>query len=264
MADVKVFVSVGRTSTPQQEEFVSAVEAHMLASGLMPQALGRNYWTSKQPLAAIDELMALCSGAAILAFERLHVVQAIEKRGSAAERQLANFSLPTVWNQVEAAMSYTRGLPLLVLVDEALRSEGLLETGYDWYVKWVRLGMPIAGDREFLGIFADWRARVEAFHATRRPAEVEPAASHKGSSPTLEARARSAAIDRRLLRKVLETRFNDEDLRGLCFDLNVDYEGLAGSSKVTKTISLIEYFERMHRAEELLQTIKALRPDERW
>ena len=235
----------------------------MVAHGLVPQALGRNYWSSKQPLTAIDELMASCSGAAILAFERLQVVQAVEKRGGPAERHLADFALPTVWNQVEAAMAYTRGLPLLVLVDETLRSEGLLETGYDWYVKSVRFGTPITADKEFLGVFADWQARVAAFATTRQPQAASAAVSRTGSSPTVEASAPSPSFNRSQLRALLETRFNEDELRGLCFDLNLDYEILGGASKVARIISLIAHCERLRRADDLVAAIKVLRPDER-
>ena len=87
MAGIKVFVSVGRTSTPQQEQFVSAIEAHMLANGLTPQSLGRNYWSSQQPLRAIDELMSQCSGVAIVGFER----NRSEHRGFAATEGKTEF-----------------------------------------------------------------------------------------------------------------------------------------------------------------------------
>jgi hypothetical protein len=262
MAGITVFVSVGRTSTPEQEEFVSAIETHMLAHGLVPQALGRNYYSSQQPLRAIDDLMSQCSGVAIVGFERLRIVQAIDRRGSDIERKLADFALPTVWNQIEAAMAYTRGLPLLVLIQEELRAEGLLETGYDWYVKRMSLGARATSDREFCGIFDDWRSRVEAYHARVKPG-ARPADRQIGSSPTTEAIAESApSLNRRQLRIMLETRFSDEELRALCFDLGVDYENLPGATKAAKAIAIIGYFERMHRAEELMRCVKELRPDE--
>ncbi len=262
VAGIKVFVSVGRTSTPQQEEFVSAIEAHMLDHGLAPQALGRNYWSSQQPLRAIDELMSQCSGVAIVGFERLRVVQAIDRRGSEAERSLADFALPTVWNQIEAAMAYSRGLPLLVLVQEELRTEGLLETGYDWYVKRMRIGANATSDREFRGIFDDWRSRVGTYGASSQPAG-RPTPGHTGNSPTSEARATSEPVpDRRHLRQVLETRFNDDELRALCFDLRVDYENLPGTTKAAKAIEIIAYFERMNRVEALMRSVTELRPDE--
>src|SRR6476660_9625918 len=115
MPPIRVFVSVGRTSTPQQQTFVESIEAHMIERGLLPQALGRNYWSSQQPLTAVHELMRQCAGAAIIAFERLRIDRAVDRRGSDAEKVMTDFGLPTVWNQIEAAMAYTRGLPLLVL-----------------------------------------------------------------------------------------------------------------------------------------------------
>jgi hypothetical protein len=260
---IKVFVSVGRTSTPQQEQFVSGIETHMLDHGLTPQALGRNYWSSQQPLRAIDELMGQCAGVAIIGFERVRVVEAVDRRGSTSERALSPFALPTVWNQIEAAMAYARGLPLLVVVEEDLRAEGLLETGYDWYVKRVAVSAQATADREFLGIFDDWRSRVEAYHAASTPEAPRAAEKQTGESPSLEARGESPpAVDRRHLRLLLETHFSDDELRALCFDLNVDYESLPGATKPARVIGMIGYFERMRRTEEFLRAVKELRPNE--
>lgn len=58
------------------------------------------------------ELMDECAGTVILAFERTQIVQALEKRGSKDERQLADLKLPTVWNQIEATVAYSKGHPL--------------------------------------------------------------------------------------------------------------------------------------------------------
>lgn len=262
MSGIRVFVSVGRTSTPQQEQFVSAIEAHMLANGLMPQSLGRNYWSSQQPLRAIDELMSQCSGVAIVGFERLHVVQGIERRGSQSARPVTELGVPTVWNQIEAAMAYIRGLPLLVLVQEGLHAEGLLEPGYDWYVKRLPLAGQVNSDPEFCGIFEDWRVRVEG-HRGSVKATARKAASETGTSPTDEARVDPGPIAvRKPLRVLLETRFSDEELQALCFDLSVDYENLKGTTKSAKAMALIGYFERMHRLGELLRAVKDLRPGE--
>jgi hypothetical protein len=262
MPPTKVFVSVGRTSTPEQEAFVSAIERYMTHSGLLPQALGRNYWSSQQPLRAIDELMSECSGVAIVGFERLQVLHAIERRGSAEERRVADVSLPSVWNQLEAAMAYVRGLPLLVLVQDGLRAEGLLEPGYDWYVKRLPLGAHAVDDREFRGIFEDWRLRVEA-HRSTRPSRETRAGDTRGSAPSAAAREEMAWSDaRRRLRAVLDTRFSDEELRVLCFDLDVDFENISGATKGERVVSIIQYFERRHRQQELLRAVRDLRPDE--
>lgn len=75
--------------------------------------------------------------------------------------------LPTVWNQIEAAMSYSRGLPLLVVVEDGLRDEGLLESRYDWYVQRVSLTTDALATTEFRGVLADWATQVKA-HAEGR------------------------------------------------------------------------------------------------
>ena len=162
-----VFMSIGRTFTPEQEEFVAAVEQTVRDNQLTGRCLGRTEYSSEQPLKAIERLMTECSGTVIVAFERLYIESGIERRGSNEEKPIDGMSLPTVWNQIEAAMAYVMKQPLLVIVEDDLRSEGLLETGYDWYVQWVSLDRMILNDREFKGIFADWKRRVEEYHQNR-------------------------------------------------------------------------------------------------
>jgi hypothetical protein len=177
---IDVFLSVGRTSTDKQEAFVAEIERHLRDNGLEPRGVGRNEFTSQQPLKFIESLMCRCSGTVIIAFERLYIQEGLDRRGSPEEEVLTNTRLPTVWNQVEAAMAYVLGHPLLVIVENGLRSEGLLETGYDWYLLWVNLDSAITNKKEFSGVFADWSKRVEDYHKTgKRPsgkvgASIEP------------------------------------------------------------------------------------------
>jgi len=160
----KIFLSVGRTSTKEQEDFVKAVEDLFRSNGLVPQTLGRTYWSSIQPLKAVDDLMRQCCGTAIVAFERIHIEKGIERRGCAEEHSLEYIALPTVWNQIEAAMAYTLGHPLLVIIEKGLRSEGLLEYGYDWYVNYVNLSDLDLNEKNFHGVFVDWKNRIDKFH----------------------------------------------------------------------------------------------------
>lgn len=158
--NTKVFLSVGRTYTPAQEEFVSELESFLNKNGLTAQTVGRTYFSSEQPLRAIMHVLRECCGALILAFERIYIKQGCEKRGSPKESQLQETNLPTVWNQIEAAMAYTLDYPLMMIVDETLRTEGLLENGYDWYVMRIPLTKEALAGREFVGVFNDWRNRV--------------------------------------------------------------------------------------------------------
>lgn len=130
MAD-KIFLSVGKTSNEQQDAFVEAIEGYLQAQGFTPQTVGRTYFSSLQPLKAIDELMHQCVGTVIVAYERTHIANGLDRRGHPSQREVNSLNLPTVWNQIEAAMAYSLGQPLLVIVENGLKNEGLLEVGYD-------------------------------------------------------------------------------------------------------------------------------------
>ena len=68
--------------------------------------------------------------------------------------------LPTPWNQIEAALSYARGLPLLVIVESGLKNEGLLENGYDWYVQTLDTDASALTSSEFNGVLASWKQMI--------------------------------------------------------------------------------------------------------
>jgi hypothetical protein len=156
----KIFVSVGRTSTQAQEEFVKAIEERLRAEGLVPCTVGRNYWTAGAPLKKVVELMQECAGVVIIALERTYFPVGTERRGNPKSLELKEVRMPTPFNQVEAAMAYCHGHPLLVIVEEGLRNDGLLEKGNDWYVQQVE-PMPAAlTTTEFNGIFASWKEQV--------------------------------------------------------------------------------------------------------
>ncbi|MEP6636093.1 MAG: hypothetical protein ABJB97_05155 [Acidobacteriota bacterium] len=160
MNEMNVFVSVGGTATEQQEAFVRAVEDRLRSEGLVPHTVGRNTFSADAPLKTVTELLDNCSGAVVIAFERSYFGSGAEKRGGPNEVALTDVKLPTPWNHIEAAMAYTRGLPLMVIVEAGLKSEGLLERGYDWYVQWVRLETVALNSIEFNGVFASWKQKM--------------------------------------------------------------------------------------------------------
>lgn len=104
-----------------------------------------------------------CSGTIVIALERIHIDSGTEFRESKRKTALDNVNLPTVWNQIEATMAYMLGQPLLAIVDTNLRSEGLLEIGYDWYVKLVDLDPTGLYSPDFLKVFNAWEKQVAAY-----------------------------------------------------------------------------------------------------
>ena len=61
-------------------------------------------------------------------------------------------------------MAYSRGHPLLVIVEKGIKSEGLLERGYDWYVQSVNPVPSALATTEFSGVLSSWKQKL-----TQRP-----------------------------------------------------------------------------------------------
>lgn len=160
MEEKLVFVSVGATATPEQEAFVRSIEERLRSESLTPKTVGRNTFSADAPLKAITELMERCSGIVVIALERRYFPAGLDKRGGPHQVSLTDTRLPTPWNQIEAAMAYTKHLPLLVIVEAGLKAEGLLESGYDWYVQTLPLEATALGSNEFNGVLADWKEKV--------------------------------------------------------------------------------------------------------
>jgi hypothetical protein len=66
------------------------------------------------------------------------------------------------------------------------------------------------------------------------------------------------------LRQILVTRFSDEELRTLCFDLGIDYETLPAFGKESLARELIAHLERRGRISELIAVASYARPDVIW
>jgi hypothetical protein len=165
MATRNIFVSVGATSNEKQETFVRAVEDRLRSEGLMPHTVGRNTFSSDAPLKTVVELLDSCQGTVVIALERSFFPSGVENRNGVHETQLSNVKLPTPWNHIEAAMAYSRRLPLMVLVEPGLKSEGLLERGYDWYVQWIEPVPSSLTTNEFNGVLAAWKSKVNSHPA---------------------------------------------------------------------------------------------------
>lgn len=172
---MNVFVSVATGLSPEQEAFVDAVENRLRAIGLVPCTIGRNTFSTEAPLQAVVHLMARCAGTVVIALERYRFEDGLERPGSPKEKPLGPVSFPTAWNQIEAAMAYGRKLPLLVLVDEKLRCDGLLEKGNDWYVHELAIDPAELNGAAFGGLLNDWRERLVPKQAAPDAAEPEAA-----------------------------------------------------------------------------------------
>lgn len=106
--------------------------------------------------------MRKCSGAVVIALERSYFPAGFDKPGGPKEAPLSEIRLPTPWNQTEAAMAYASNLPLLVIAESGVRTEGLLASGYDWYVQHLAPASDSLSTTEFNGVLSSWKQKVKA------------------------------------------------------------------------------------------------------
>jgi hypothetical protein len=130
---VPVFVSVGQRYAREQERLLEGLYSTLESLLLLPQVLPRDQSYLENPLEAIQRVMADCHGALIVAFPRISYTAGFEWPGSPQQVALGGRSLPTVWNQIEAAIACQLDLPILALVDDRLHAEGLLSPKHEAY-----------------------------------------------------------------------------------------------------------------------------------
>jgi hypothetical protein len=161
---MQVFLSVGRVSTPAQQQVLERLEQKVRNAQLDPRTVGRNTFTSQQPLERVKTLMQECRGLIVLAFERTAVDGGREAQGlDNPPLQFSNRRYATAWHQIELAMASMLGLPTLVVTEDGLHEEGLLEDKYGWYVYRMKLRADSLDTDEFVGILADWARRCGEF-----------------------------------------------------------------------------------------------------
>jgi uncharacterized protein YeeX (DUF496 family) len=66
------------------------------------------------------------------------------------------------------------------------------------------------------------------------------------------------------LANFLTQRFDQEELRTLCFDLNVEYDDLSADGRANKARELVKLLDRHGRIPELITLGKQLRPNVAW
>jgi len=72
----------------------------------------------------------------------------------------------------------------------------------------------------------------------------------------------SSGVDTRIsdLVRMIDQHFNTEELRTLALELNVDYDNLEGATKAGRVASLVTFFERRGKVDDLIEYCLSKRP----
>lgn len=121
---VKVFLSVASPFNDDQQNYINKLTAYFKENGILLDTLSD--WDDNDPLAPIISQMKKSFGCLVLALERYHVREGVEKRGSNQEVKILGKSYTSPWLHIETALARSFNLPLMILKDVSLINEGLI------------------------------------------------------------------------------------------------------------------------------------------
>jgi hypothetical protein len=168
MAKKHVFVSFGTPYSEAQRKFLKALLALLRKCDMEPRAVNMTEYSTENPLKVISRIMHECDAAIIVAYERTYFDSGLEKRKSVQEKRLESVRYTTPWNQIEAAMAYALDLPIIVMMENGLREEGLLEQNYDWYIERLSISGEAFADKDVRGRIAAWCRSVHGSRPRRK------------------------------------------------------------------------------------------------
>lgn len=132
MANIPVFLSYPRPFTRQQKKFIDKLRAYLCERGLEPKTLGVTDYDMDAPLKAIRRLMMESNGLLAVAFRRGYIEKGCIKPKSdigEVESDITDSWFTSPYCQIEPAMAFQLGLPVLLLREEGVVADGILEKG---------------------------------------------------------------------------------------------------------------------------------------
>lgn len=132
MPRIPVFVSAPKSFLRRQESFLEAIERALEESDLRPGTLGRSEYDPSAPLEAIRRLMNGSCGLICIAFRRTYIEKGEDRPnsdiGEVSQTRDGSW-LTSPYCQIEPAMAYQIGLPILLWREIGVVSDGLFDRG---------------------------------------------------------------------------------------------------------------------------------------
>ena len=115
-----------------QSDFLFAVEEELCALGLEPRTLGRSDYDMDAPLEGIRRIMIGSCGLLAIAFRRAKIDSGRSRPESDLGEQgeeLSGCWFTSPYIQIEPAMAFQLGLPMLIWREAGVIAEGILDRG---------------------------------------------------------------------------------------------------------------------------------------
>ena len=132
--NISVFMSYSQPYTTEQEKFVHKVRKYLSDNlGLKARTLGITDYDSDAPLTGCRRLMMECNGLITIALRRYHIERGTERTLPFHKpKPLQNISgkyFTSPWAQIETALAFQLGLPIVIFREEGVIQDGVLEKG---------------------------------------------------------------------------------------------------------------------------------------
>lgn len=129
---ISIFLSYPKPFNPEQEQFIETIKQYLENIGFEPRTLGVTDYDMDEPLTAIRRLLLDSNGLLTVAFKRTFIEKGKGKSNSdTAENDydLSGKWITSPYCQIEPAMAFQIGLPILILKEEGVIADGVLERG---------------------------------------------------------------------------------------------------------------------------------------
>lgn len=144
---IKTFLSRPNWVPKHIDSHLDKLYLKMAELGFEANTIGKNVTSLASPFDEVVTLMKSCECTIVLGIPQIRI-----RAGTIKDKDIeGDFSLPTEWNQIEAAISIMLGKPTLMMLHRGVAARGLFERGaanvfvYDFHTvgpKWVEDTVP--------------------------------------------------------------------------------------------------------------------------
>ncbi|MDP4201682.1 MAG: hypothetical protein Q8861_03240 [Bacteroidota bacterium] len=164
---IPIFLSYPRPFNKKQKDFIEEIEKYLNGRGIEPRTLGVSDYNLKEPLTAIRRIILESNGLLTIAFRRAKIAKGVSKPNSdigEKEYSIDDTWLTSPYCQIEPAMAFQVGLPVLILRENGVIADGILEKGViGTYMPEFDLDnnmMDYLKSPEWIQIIAEWEGYV--------------------------------------------------------------------------------------------------------
>ena len=131
--NIPIFLSYPKPFLKQQQNFIEKVTQHLCERNFDPRTLGVTDYDVAEPLTAIRRLMLESNGVLVIAFRRYKIIEGKANPCSdidgVSQYEISNQWQTSPWCQIEPAMAFQIGLPILIMREKGVLADGILEKG---------------------------------------------------------------------------------------------------------------------------------------